>query len=168
MKNTVIKYGLYALLLAAILFALALFIGDGMSYSIQEVFGYSTMALSLVFVYFGIRHFRNNVNDGKVSFGKAFLIGLLISAFAGVGFGIVDYIYTAFINPDFVAEYQTTMLETMKAELPAEEFKVKSEELKQQMADYGSSGFMAALMFITVVMMGIVVSLISALLLQRK
>ncbi|NND62493.1 MAG: DUF4199 domain-containing protein [Flavobacteriaceae bacterium] len=168
MKNTVIKFGLYSLLVASILFAAALVFGDGMSYSTQEIFGYTTMALSLVFVFFGIRHYRNNVNDGKVSFGKALLLGLFISAFAGLGFGIVDYIYTTVINPDFVADYEATMIETMKAELSAAEFEVKSAELKQQMADYGSSGFMAALMFVTVVMMGFVVSLISALILQRK
>ncbi len=168
MKKTVIKYGLYSLLTASVLFLLAFLIGKGMSYSVQETVGYITMVVSLVFVFFGIRHFRDNINNGKVSFGKALLIGFLISLFAGLGFGIVDYIYTTVINPDFAQEYLTTMVADMKANLPAGEFETQKANLEQQMEEYGGSGFMAFIMFATVAMIGLVISIISALILQRK
>ena len=103
-----------------------------------------------------------------VSFGKGLLIGMLISAFVGLGIGIADYIYTTVINPDFATEYLETTLKTMEADLPAEEFKIQEETLTQQMEDYGGSGFMAFIMFITVIMIGFIVSLISSLILQRK
>lgn len=168
MKNSVLKFGVYSLVTALVLFALALFLGDGMSYDIQEVFGYGTMVASLIFVFFGIKHFRNNVNNGKISFGKALRLGLLISLFAAIGFGIVDFIYTTFINPDFAQEFLTVKTAELKESLPPEEFEAQSALLKQQMEDYGSPGFMAALMFVTVMIMGFVISLISALILQRK
>jgi hypothetical protein len=168
MKKTVLKYGLYSLLTASVLFLLAFLIGKGMSYSVQEVIGYFTMVASLVFVFFGIKHFRDHENDGKLSFGKALLVGFLISLFAGVGFGIVDYIYTTAINPDFAQEYQTAMLADMKATLSPEEFETQKAVLLQQMEDYGGSGFMAFIMFVTVAMIGLVISIISALILQRK
>jgi len=56
----------------------------------------------------------------------------------------------------------------MEANLPPEEASIKAAELKQQMADYGGSGFMAAFMFVTVVVIGFIISLISGLILQRK
>ncbi|MBT8262079.1 MAG: DUF4199 domain-containing protein [Bacteroidia bacterium] len=168
MRKTVIKYGLYSLLAASILFLLAFLIGKGMSYSVQETVGYITMVVSLVFVFFGIRHYRDRVNNGKVSFGKALFIGFMISLFAGLGFGVVDYIYTTMINPDFAQEYLTTMVADMKATLPAEEFEVQKANLEQQMEEYGGSGFMAFIMFATVAMIGLVISIISALILQRK
>ena len=168
MKKTIITYGFYSLLTASVLFLLAFLIGKGMSYSVQEIIGYATMVVSLAFVFFGIRHYRDKENDGKVSFGKALLIGILISLFAGLGFGIVDYIYTTWINPDFAQEYLATMTADMKATLSPEEFETQKAVLEQQMEQYGGSGFMAFIMFVTVAMIGLVISIISALLLQRK
>ena len=168
MKKTVIKYGIYGLVTATVLFLLAFLIGKEMSYDVQEAIGYATMFASLIFVFFGIRHYRNNVNEGKISFGKAMQIGLLISLFAGLGFGIADYIYTTVINPDFAQEYLTKNLAIMEANLSPEEFKTQKAVLEQQMKDYGGSGFMAFIMFATVVIIGLVISLISSLILQRK
>jgi uncharacterized membrane protein YjjP (DUF1212 family) len=119
-------------------------------------------------VYFGIKHYRDKENGGKVSFGKALIIGILISIFAGIGVAIFDYLYTTQINPDFAAEYLEQSLEKMKETLSPEEFKIKSAELTQQMTDYGGSGFMAMLMFVSVLIIGFIMSLISGLILQRK
>ena len=168
MKTTVVKFGSFALLTAAGLFALALLLAKGLDYSIQEVIGYTTMALSLIFVFFGIRHYRDHENEGKITFLKALGVGMLISLFAALGFGIIDYIYTTVINPDFAIEYETRMLADMKANLSAEDFEIKKAELQQQMKDYGGSGFMAFIMFATVAVMGFIVSLLSAVLLQKK
>ena len=168
MRHTVVRYGVYSLILAAILFLLALTLGDDLSYSTQEILGYVTMTVSLVFVYFGIKHYRDEINGGAASFWKAFSIGILISIFAGIGFGIIDYIYTTAINPDFMVEYETAMLADMKADLSAEEFEKQKTVLQQQMKVYGGSGFMAALMFITVVLIGTIISLLSAVILQKK
>jgi len=168
MKSTIIKYGSYGLLTAVILFFLALWLGQGLDYSAQEVIGYVTMIASLSFIYFGIKHYRDQVNNGFVSFGRALSIGLLISALVGLGIGIADYVYTTVINPDFAQEFLDTSLETMKTTLSADEFEVEKAKLTQQMEDYGGSGFLAFIMFITVVLIGFVISLISGLILQRK
>lgn len=168
MKNTVVKYGLYALIAGFILFGLPFLFSMDVGFEYGEILGYSAMVLSLLFVYFGIKHYRDKENDGKVSFGKALLIGVLISVFAGIGVAIFDYLYTTQINPDFASEYLEQSLTRMKETMPAEEFKVKSAELTQQMKDYGGSGFMAMLMFVSVLIIGFIMSLISGLILQRK
>lgn len=168
MKNTIIKYGIYGLATAIILFLLALTLGKTFDYSTQEIIGYATMVASLSFVYFGIKHFRDKENNGLLSFGKALQIGILISLFAGLGFGIIDYLYTTVINPDFASEFLNKSLETMKNSLSPEEFAAKKAELQQQMQDFGGSGFMAFIMFATVVVIGFIISLISASLLQNK
>jgi hypothetical protein len=168
MKNTVFKFGLFSLATALVVFFLALTLGKGLDFATQEIIGYLSMVISLIFVYFGIKHYRDTENYGKLSFGRALGIGMLISLFAGLGFAIVDYIYTTVINPDFAQEYLAKSLETMEATLSPEEYKTKAEALKKTMTDYGGSGFMAALMFFTVVLIGFVISLLSALILQRK
>ena len=168
MKSTIIKYGMFGLLTGILIFLAAILLGKGLSYSTQEVLGYVSMVACLSFVFFGIKHYRDQVNNGFISFGKALIIGLLISVLVGIGVGIADYIYTTIINPNFASEYLETSLKTMESTLTPEDFKVKKEELTQQMTNYGGSGFMAFLMFFTVVLIGFVISLISGLILQRK
>lgn len=168
MKSTVFKYGLYALIAGFLLFGAPFLFGMDVGFEYGEVLGYSAMVLSLLFVFFGIKHYRDKESGGKVSLGKAIVIGMLIAVFAGIGVAIFDYLYTTQINPDFAAEYLEQSLTRMEQNLSAEEYKVKSAELRQQMTDYGGSGFMAMLMFISVLIIGFIVSLISGLILQRK
>ncbi len=109
MKNTSVKFGLYGLVFGLLIFLAMLYLGLGMDYDVQEVIGYLTMLVSLSFVFFGIRHYRDRVNQGKLEFWKAVQLGLLISAFTAIGIAIADYIYTTAINPDFFEEYAELM-----------------------------------------------------------
>lgn len=168
MKNTVIKFGLYALISGFVLFGLPFFLGMGVDFDYGELIGYTAMILSLLFVYFGIKHYRDNVNKGKVSFGKAIAIGMLIALFSAIGVAVFDYIYTTYINPDFASEYLEYSVKKMQETLSAEEVKIKTAELTQQMEDYGSPSFMALMMFASVMILGFIISLISGLILQRK
>lgn len=152
MKRTVFIFGSYGLVVAFAIFLSALYFGKGLSYSAQEVLGYLSIIISLSFVFFGIKHFRDRENNGQVRFGKALLIGVLISLITALGFAIADYIYTAAINPDFFEEYRTTMqARGYEGEIP--EF---------------TSTSAAAIMFLTVALIGFIISLISALILQKK
>ena len=169
MKKSIIRYSLYGSLTLSVLFVLGMAIGGSIDYSTSEVFGYASMVISLLFVFFGIKHFRDHINDGKVTLGKAIVIGLLISLFSAIGFAIVDYIYTTSINPNFAVEYKEyTMTQLNEANLSAEDFKTKVDELEASMDMMGSSSFMAFVMFGTVMIIGFIISLISGLVLQRK
>ena len=152
MRSTINKYGLRAFIVGAILFMASLVLGAKLEYGTQAILGYSSIVLSLLFVYFGIRHFRDNENDGKLTFVKALQIGITISLFAGVAFAIVDYIYTAMINPDFFAEYAKSLEEAGRGD---EVFEM-------------GSGLAALFMFATVMLIGFIISIISAMILQRK
>lgn len=168
MKSTVIKYGFYAFLSGFILFGLPFLFGMGVDFDYGELIGYTAMIISLLFVYFGIKHYRDITNGGKVSFLKAIAIGMLISMFSAVGVAVFDYIYTSQINPDFATEYLDYAIKRMEVALSPEELKVKSAALTQQMKDYGSPRFMAFMMLMSVLILGFLISLISALILKRK
>ncbi|WP_347924220.1 DUF4199 domain-containing protein [Pontimicrobium sp. SW4] len=168
MKKTVLKYGSYGLLTGVVLFLVSILVTKSLDYSLQEILGYVTMVATLSFIFFGIKHYRDKVNNGVVSFGKSLLIGLLISALVGVGVAIADYIYTTVVNPDFAQEYLDRTIAILETEYSGAELEAKKAELTQQMKDYGGSGFMATLMFVTVVIIGFIISLISGLILQRK
>ena len=152
MNSIAVKYGLYGLVFSLALFLGMLYFGMGLEFNTQEFLGYLTIVVSLCFVYFGIRHYRDRVNNGKLTFGKGFLIGILITLFSAIGIAIADYIYTTAIYPEFFDDYAKMMREQgFTGDIP----------------EY-SSGFMAFIMYVTVVLIGIVVSLFSALILKRR
>lgn len=168
MKTSVFRYGLYAFVCAALLFLVTLYFGQDLDFGVQEILGYLTIFVSLVFVYFGIKHFRDLKNQGAVSLGKAIAIGLLITVFASAGFTIVDTIYVTLINPDFAQQYFEYSLEKMETELSPDEFKIQKAVLTEQIDKYADPAFNAVIMFLTVFVIGCIVSLISALVLHRK
>jgi len=148
MKSSIIKFSSYGILVGFTAFLAGLYF----DITTNEAFGYATIIASLLFVYFGIRHFRNTKNGGKLNFKKGITIGILITIFTALGIAIADYIYTAVINPDFFTEYA----EMMKAKDPTLEI----EEF--------TSGQAAIFMFGIVFSIGLIISLISSLILQRK
>lgn len=152
MKNTVLKYGGYGLLAGLIIFGLHLSFLDAFDYSTNEILGYVSIFVCLSFIYFGIKHYRDRVNEGVVSFGKALAIGVLISVLVGVGVAMADFIYTKFIDPDFFNDYAQMLRDQGK------------EDQIVEMTSFTAAIFM--LVLVTVI--GFIISLISGLILQRK
>jgi hypothetical protein len=152
MKNTVLKFGFYGLLIGLGLFLAGLVFMKDADLSTGEIVGYTTMIASLSFVFFGIRHYKEKVNKGKISFGKAISIGMLISCFPAIGIAIADYIYTKIINPNFFEEYVEIM---------------QSQGHTDPIPEWGSAT-MAFIMFLTVMILGLIISILSGLVLQTK
>jgi hypothetical protein len=153
MKNTVLKYGGYGLAAGFIIFTLHLTLGiKNLDYSTNEVLGYISIFLSLSFIYFGIRHFRDKLNDGVISIGKGIAIGVLISVLVGLGISIADFVYTKFIDPSFFSNYEQMLIEQGR------------ENEIIEMTSLTAAAFMLAL----VITIGFIISLISAMILQRK
>ena len=167
MKKTVLRFGLYGAITISVLFILAWVLGGNLDYSLQEVIGYASMIVSLGFVYVGIKHFRDKENNGMVSFKKALTIGVLISLITALAFGMLDVIYLQF-NPEFTEEYYTHATEAMRTELPQAEFETKLAELEAQKELFSNPIFSFLLMALTVFIIGFIISLISAVILQRK
>ncbi|WP_373075398.1 DUF4199 domain-containing protein [Zeaxanthinibacter enoshimensis] len=151
-KSIIIRYGIYGLLTGIILFLLVLGLGSGLSFGAQEMVGYSVILISLAFIYPGVKKFRDEKQGGHIGYRKATLVGLLIATFSGIGIAIADFIYLTLINPDFFTEYSSNL---------------RTQGYKGEIPDYGS-GFMAAIMFLTVMAAGIIVAVGTAVLLRKK
>ena len=168
MKSTVIKFGMYSSILLIILFGISFFFEGVMDFSTSEIFGYVTIVLALSFVYFGIRNYRDAINQGTVSFGKGLKIGVLITLLSSITFGLINVVYTEIINPEFTAEYYEYSIEKYKESLPAEAFKTKLIELESQKDLFENPLVNFVIMALTVFIIGFIISLISGLILQRK
>lgn len=168
MKKTAIRFGLYGAAAICILFLISWFLLNDLPLATQEVLGYVAMILSLSFVYFGIRNYRDKENEGKVSFKQALIIGILISLITALAFGILDVIYTEVLNPDFMANYYENVVENLRASTPADELEAKLAELESQKELFSNPLVSFSIMAMNVFVIGFIISLLSALILQRK
>ncbi len=168
MKATLLKFTPIAFLTTLLLFVLAFVVGKGQSYTLQEVLGYLTIFTSLSLIFFALRHFRDRENNGVLTLGQGLTIGMIISAVAGAGSAIADGIYTTILYPEFIQDYTQHELDKLQASLPPAEFEVAKSNLLAQLEWMGTPVMLALIMFVTVVLIGFIVSLVATLLLRRK
>ena len=79
MKKVVLTFGLLSgVLSSAMMFATVPFI-EAIGFDRGVFVGYTAIVISFLFVYFGIRSYRDNVLGGQMTFGKGFQAGILIT-----------------------------------------------------------------------------------------
>ena len=167
MKNLIKKYGLIsALIVVGVPVISNLITGfNKESFAVGEIIGYTSMIVAMATVFVAMKHYRDNLNEGVMSFGQGFKLGLGISVIGGIAFALYNVVFVTWIMPDFNEQYFSyqTGLEMGTAEFES-----------QYNAMLEENGFMFSLvggtilMFITVFLIGFIESIIGALILQRK
>lgn len=169
MNKTILRNGLLSVLTLTVTGLINYLLSTKLTnYHQSEAAGYITIILSLAFVYFGIRQFRDRECGGAITYWRAFGVGMLIVLFPSVAFGIFDVIYVKFMDPGFMEKYYTTYIAKMKMTLPPEQFQVKLKQIQSEKELFSNIYMQFFLMAITVFLIGIVVSAIAALILHRK
>ena len=62
------------------------------------LYGYLLMLVALTFIFVGTKRYRDIECGGVIRFGRAFLVGLGMAAFAGVAYVVIFEIYLAATN----------------------------------------------------------------------
>jgi hypothetical protein len=168
MKKSTIIYGL----LAGLFVTIIMDIGMANIYDTDKqgsmVFGYTTMLVAFSLIFVSIKTYRDK-NDGFISFGKAFRIGLGISLIAStiyvMGWMIEYYVFF----PDFYDKCEIHSIAKLRhngASLSQITAKTQYYEgLKQSI----SNPVVHALMtYLEILPVGLLVSLIAAVILKRK
>src|SRR5262245_57709721 len=102
MKKTVITFGLISGAISAIIMFATLPFADGLGFDRGESVGYTSIVLSLLMVFFGVRSYRDNVAGGSITFGRAFTVGILISVISSACYVVAwEILYFNFM-PDFL------------------------------------------------------------------
>ena len=169
MKKTVLTFGLIGgAIMAAMMFATMPFI-DKIGFNKGEIIGYTTMVVAFMLVFFGIRSYRENVNGGYITFGRAFAVGILITSVACVCYVIAwEIIYFKFM-PEFVDKYASYMVEQVKASGASQQvIDAKLQQMKSFKAMYDNPFINAAISFFEPFPIGLIVTLISAAILRKK
>ncbi len=170
MLRTTLKYGAYAGIVMILCFLSPYFIwGKDLDLSRGELIGYAAIAICLTSVFFGIKNYRDKKLGGSISFGNAFGIGTEISGVAAIIFGIYNFVQYKYLAPDMMQRlmdyYKNKIINSGQSqELIAKQLK----ELQSQAGFYGNPWIMGLVMIMTVFVMGMAISLISALILKKK
>ncbi len=172
MKKIIWKFGFISFgLMLLVLFAGYLFgVGtDVEDFKGGEIVGYTSMIVALFAIYFAVRQYRDDHNGGVISFGKAFKVGILIALFPSVLFGLFNHVYIEVIDPDFMVKYtQYTMEQEAGSAVSMDEVMAELDKQKAEMPLFFNTYFQDFLMFITVFIIGLIMSTIFAVALKRN
>jgi Ca2+/Na+ antiporter len=168
MKQVVFRYSIITTLVILVLGAIQLFVlMPATDYKTAEVTGYLTIVLAMIFIFFGIKKYRE-LNDGILSFGQGLKVGLLIALMPAVCFGLFDLLYTEVINPSWGEDYFQYHLQQVRESTPTDQVSAKIQKLEEQKETYGKPYILFMIMFLTVFIIGAMVAIISALTLRRS
>jgi hypothetical protein len=139
------------------------------NYISNDLLGYAAMIITFSLIFVGIKTYRDKYNDGIISFGKAFRVGLYISLVAAtmyVGVWLIDYYM---FMPDWFDKYAEHCVFNAKAGgATAAELSKKTADLADLKEMYKSPFFVIIISYFEVLPVALVVALISALVLKRK
>ena len=170
MKKIVLTFGLISgAVISALMFATIPFMHK-IGFNRGLVIGYTTMVLAFLLVFFGIRSYRENVGDGRLSFGRAVGVGLLIMLITCACYVVSWEIIYFNIMPDFTEKYAAFVIENERAKGASQaELAAKMEEMKRFSELYNNNIFFnVGMTFLEPLPVGVIMTLISALILRRR
>jgi len=170
MKKVVLVNGIIAGLIVSTLMVLStMYYKRTGEFENGMIYGYASMILAFIFIFVGVKTFRDKYNSGLISFGKAFKIGFLI-ALIGSSFYVVTWLIEYFyFFTDFTEIYAADALAKAKAAGATEaELAKQSAEMANFAEMYKNPFFNALMTYAEILPIGLLVSLISAFFLKRK
>ena len=134
-----------------------------------EILGYTTMVLSALLVFFGVRSYRENAAGGRLTFGRGFLVGLTIVLVSSVCYVATWQVVYYKVVPDFGEKYAAGMVDKARASGASPE---KLAEVRQQSQDlmrlYENPFLNVAITFLEPLPIGLLAAAISAAALRKR
>jgi hypothetical protein len=168
MKKTIIVFGLISGAISSVLMFGTMFYADRIGFERGYVLGYTTIVLSFLLVYFGIRSYRDNANGGQITFVKAFLVGISITLISCICYVVSwEILYFKFM-PDFMDKYAAHAVQKLQASgASADVIQATMEAMKKYKAVYDNPLTNAAMTFIEPFPVGLLITLLSSAILRR-
>ena len=167
MRKTILTFGLISGAISSLMMVATASLRIGFDKGV--VIGYTTIVLSFLLVFFGIRSYRDNVGKGQITFLKAFAVGISITVISCICYVVTWEILYYNVFPDFWDQYGAHLVEKLKASgaSPAT-LQAKLQEVAKYKELYKNPLLNAALTFIEPFPIGLVITLISAAVLRRN
>jgi hypothetical protein len=173
MKKNILINGLISGIIVSILMILSInyfsFCAGNVDYGTSMLIGYASMLLAFSLIFIGIRNYRDLYNGGVISFGKAFKIGILIALISSTIYVIAWLITYYNFMPDFLEKFTKHSIEELKASGASQAtIDEKTKEMEGYAPIFKNPLLHGLVTYTEILPIGLLVTLISALILKRK
>ncbi|MFN0035615.1 MAG: DUF4199 domain-containing protein [Saprospiraceae bacterium] len=170
MKQTILRYGLLSGAVAAVLMiGTSLYFKSTMDFENGHYYGYAGILLSMLFVYFGVRSYREEVGGGVLSFGKGFQVGLLIAIVSCLCYVLAWMVVSETLMPDFMDKFiEHSLAQLQQSGAAQAEIDRQAAEMQHYKELYQNPLFRFGLTFLEPFPVGFLVALVSAVVLRKK
>ena len=169
MTRTVLTFGLISgAILGAMLLGTAPF-HEAIGFERAEIIGYTSMVVSFLLIFFGVKSYRDNVAGGRVGFGRAFAVGALITVVSSVCYVASWQVVYYGLVPDFGEKYAAHLLDKARADgATPEAIERQRAELARFAELYRNPAINVAITFLEPLPVGLAMALVSAGVLRRR
>jgi hypothetical protein len=169
MKKTIVIFGLISGAISSLMMVGIVLFGDKIGFDKGAVISYTSIVLSFLMVFFGIRSYRDNIGDGQITFLKGFGVGICITVISCICYVVTwEVLYYNFL-PGFWDHYGAHLVEKLKAKgASPEAVQAQIQEIARDRKLYENPLYNAAMTFIDPFPIGLVMTVISAAALRRK
>lgn len=169
MRKIVLTFGLIAGAILSAMMLITLSFQDRIGFDKGAIIGYTTMVLAFLMVYFGVRSYRDNAAGGRVTFGRAFVVGLLIMLVASACYVATWELIYYRLAPDFGEKYAAHSVEKARKSGATEaQIAEQTKKMAEFAAMYRNPLVNVALTFLEPLPVGLVITLVTAGVLSRK
>ncbi|MCI0697625.1 DUF4199 domain-containing protein [candidate division KSB1 bacterium] len=174
MRKVTLTFGLLAGVIVSVFMVIIMGLckNGTINFDNSDFIGYGSMVIALSMIFFGIKSYRDNYQNGAIKFGKGFQVGLLITLVASLIYAVAGETYYQ-VDPetntaimDKYADYHINKLRENGASPDEIAQKVKEMVDMKEMQKNPLLRFAMTLAIILPV--GIIITLISAAVLRRK
>jgi hypothetical protein len=175
MKRNILVYGAISGFIISVFMGISMAImscgstdADGGTTSM--IIGFSAMAVAFSFIFVGIKNYRDKQNGGTITFGKAFLLGFMISLIASTLYVITWAVEFHFFMPDFIDKYSAMQVKQLQdSGMSGAALDEALKSIESTSYNYKNNPFFFAMYtYMEILPVGIIITLISALILKRK
>jgi small-conductance mechanosensitive channel len=173
MKKTVIIYGLISGAIVSLFMSVSMITMSKNGVHSEDmgtsmIIGYLSMLIAFAFIFVAVKNYRDRYNNGTVSFGRAFSIGLLVALIASTMYVITwAFVFNTYL-PNFMESYSAEMIKQASAKLSGAALQDKIAEINKGKEIYATPVGFILFTYAEILPVGILVSLIAALILKRK
>jgi hypothetical protein len=133
------------------------------------VVGYTTMVLGFMMIFFGIRAYRDGEGGGKVTFGRAFLIGLAITAIGSLCYVVAWEVMSRKYMPDFAEKYAARIVAKARADgMPEAELAATQKKMDEFAVSYKNPLYRVPMTLLEPLPVGLILSLVASGILRRR
>ncbi len=170
MKRLILRYGLLGgLIVAAVMATATLYCYGTGRFEGSMVLGYASMLLAFSLIFVAVKQLRDRHYGGAISFGKAFKTALLVTLVTSTVYVVAWLICYYFFMPDFMEKYTAYMNQKAATDgSTAAEIASQKEQMSMYAKMYKNPVFVVLLTYVEILPVGILVSVIAALILKRK